>query len=118
MDTLAPGSLLAQVRPANTTAATAVTASVSNTEITAIHVCNTSGAVRKARIFHDNDGSTYDETTALYWDVAVPADSTLEINNESGMSGIVLLKDGTLGVRTDSANGLTFSIYGLVSRQR
>lgn len=113
MNLLAPGALLAQVRPATTAAVTAFTASQLPTEITTIKACNTSGAARTCRIFHDDDGSTYDESTALYWDIDIPANKTLEISAEAEKTGIYVAKDGTIGVRSDAASGITFSMYGV-----
>lgn len=103
---------IAQVRPANTTAATAFTATI-KTEVTSIIVSNTSGATAKCRIFHDDDGSTYDETTSLYWDVTVNADSTFEISAGVDGAGFTIGENGTLGVRTSVASALTFTVYGI-----
>ena len=118
MNILAPGSLLAQIRPANTTAATAVTGSVQNTEITRIVICNTTGTAATFRLFHDDDGSTYDQGSALYYDKSIAANDTFEWANESGMSGIAIAKDGTLGIRSGTADALNFSIYGVTARGR
>ncbi len=58
MNPYAPSSLLAQVRPSNTTAATAFTASL-RTEITRILVANTSASAATLRLFHlDGAGIT------------------------------------------------------------
>ena len=68
---------LGQTRPSNTTATSiyspgsSVTAVVRN-----IHCCNTSGATATFRIFVDDDGTTYDETTALFWDVTLLANGS------------------------------------------
>jgi hypothetical protein len=99
---------LGQLRPANTTAASiyapgsTVTAIIKN-----IMVCNTSGAGAKYRIFHDADGTTYDETSALFWDDSIAADETVTITSFTAMN-----KAGNLAVRTDTANALTFTAYG------
>ena len=110
----AQGSRLAVIRPGNTTAATAFTASV-NTEITRIFVCNTSGATRTFRIFHGASGDSFDEENALFWDVEVAADTTYEVFADSPNSGIMLSTGDIVGVRSDSADGLTFSIYGVTA---
>lgn len=80
------------------------------TTITFINVCNTSSSSNaKFRIFIDNTGTTYNNTTAHFWDVTLKPGQTFEkqvlyvINNSSG----------NLAVRTDTANILTFNIYGI-----
>ena len=115
MDTLTPGSLLAQTRPSNTTAATAYTAVV-HTEITRIVVCNTTGSAATYRLFHHNSGSTYDQTTALRYDVSIAANAFAEVVSEPG-SGIAISKTGTLGVQTGTGSALTFTVYGRIARQ-
>ena len=102
-------TILAQSRPGNTTAVSVYSPPASNnTEIKYIIVCNTSGASQKFRIFLDNDGTTYDETTALFWDVPVPSDATLQIEAGWAMDKAA----GNLAVRTDSASAFTFTVFG------
>lgn len=110
----ARGSQIAQSRPAGTTAVTAFTA-VLQTEVTCILVCNTSGAGATYRIFHDDDGATYNETTALFWDVPIGAGETVTIAAGGENGGIHVSKGGALGVRSSVASALTFSIYGVTT---
>lgn len=112
---------LAQTRPANTSAAAGYTApSTQSVEVTLIVVANTTGSAVDASVFHDDaGGSTFDQTTALYYQVSVPGNSTLTISAESVGTGFVLSPGAQLGVQTGTANGLTFTIYGAVeSRAR
>lgn len=119
MDRLAPGSLLAQVRPANTTAATAFTAATGlRTAITTVVICNTSGAACTARVFHDDDGSTYDQTTALLYDVPLAAGETILFESGVAADGFTLMPTGTIGVRTSVASAITFSVYGVTQQVR
>ena len=111
------GTLLAQTRPANTTAATAYTASI-QTEITRILVANTTVLAATFRLFHDDDGTTYDQTTALYYDESIAANTTKVINMEAQGCGLFVAKSGTIGVRTGTADALTFSLYGRVRESR
>ena len=101
---------LGQLRPANTTAASLFSPTSGEVLVKTVVCCNTSGATAKFRLFHDDNGTTYDETTALAWDVEVPADSvaTVELN--------IMMDDssGNLAVRTDTANAFTFTAYGSV----
>lgn len=119
---LALAELLVQVRPANTTAAAGFTAPTGVTgvrfSITRINICNTSGAAATYRLFHDDDGTTFDETTALAWDEPIPANGVRIWEAQSPSSGISLKSGGSLGVRTSVNSALTFSIYGTVGRSR
>ncbi len=100
---------LGQLRPANTTAASLYSPASSTTTIAySLIVCNTSGASAKYRIFHDDNGTTYDQTTALFYDIALAADTTdvIEIKISANDS------TGNIAVRTDTNSALTFTLYG------
>ncbi len=99
---------LGQLRPANTTAASLYSPTSGNTIIKSVVVCNTSGVAATFRIFADDDGTTYDETTALYWDVAIAADTTIQVDTFWAMNN----SSGNLAVRTDTNNALTFTAFG------
>ncbi len=113
----AAGTLLAQVRPANTTAATAYTSENKVTEITSIIVCNTTGSPVTFRVFHDVQGTTYDQSNALWYDVSLAANASTVLNSESPNGGIFLNPGDSLGVRVGTGNGITFSIYGVVENR-
>lgn len=108
---LASGSQLAQVRPAVTTATSAFTADLT-TEITMIAICNTTSTAAAFSLYHDDDGSTFDQTTALHYEQNIPGNTTLYISADSMGGGITVSTDGQIGVQTDTANALTFSVYG------
>ncbi len=101
--------VLAQSRPGDTNAVSVYSPPAStNAEILSIVVCNTTDASQEFRIFLDSDGTTYNETTSLFWDIPVPAESTIQIDagwwlNESA---------GNLAVRTDLASAFTFTVFG------
>lgn len=100
---------LGQLRPGNTTAASLYSPGASTqTIIKSIIICNTSGSSVKFRIFADDNGTTYDQTTALFYDAPLPANSTLQIDAN------ILMDDsaGNLAVRTATANALTFTCWG------
>ena len=100
---------LGQLRPANTTAALLYSpASSTETIIHNVVICNTSGASAKYRLFVDDDGTTYDEESAIAWDVNLPADTTdvFEVKITMNKSA------GALGVRTDTNSALTFTANG------
>lgn len=115
------GTLLAQTRPSGTSAAAGFTApSGQSVEITLIVVCNTTGSSADVSLYHDNaGGSTFDQTTALYYAAPVAANTTLTISSQDLGTGIVLSPGAQLGVQTGTASALTFSVYGaLESRAR
>ena len=103
------GKQLGQLRPANTTAATIYTpADRFNVNITSITIANTSGSAATYRLFHDEDGTTYDATTALKWDINLPADTSVEIDLNLWMADVA----GNIAVRTSVNSALTFTLYG------
>lgn len=108
----AQGSQIAQSRPSGISAESAFTATT-KTEVTLIVVTNTSGAAAKATIYHDDDGSTFDESTALHWQTDIPAGTTLRIEGDSIGAGFVVAVGGQIGIQTDVANALTFTLYGV-----
>ena len=101
---------LGQSRPSGTTAASIYSPAASTqTIVSHVIIANTSGAAATFRLFHDDDGTTYDETTALAWDVAIAADETVTFDTAIAMAD----SSGNLAVRTDTADALTFTAYGM-----
>lgn len=101
---------LGQARPGNTTAVSLYSPAANITAtIDTVVVCNTSGASASFRLFLDHDGTTYNQTTALIYDLVVLADSTTIVNGPIYMN----LSTGNLAVRTDTGNALTFTAYGI-----
>ena len=102
--------ILGQVRPTDATNTTLYTLSALTTVIiTTIHVCNTSSSDVTFRIFADAIGSTYDETTAIYYDVELTSNETIKIQTHIGLD----TAGGTIGVRTNNGNTLTFTANGV-----
>lgn len=102
---------LGQSRPANTTAVSIYSPPASTQAIIkSIVICNTTASLANCRIFVDDDGTTYDETTAVVWDAPVQNNSsslTVEVNICMNNSS------GNLAVRTDTADALTFTAFGM-----
>ena len=71
-------------------------------------VCNTSAAAATFRFFIDDDGTTYDESTALFWDENIPVGQTLIFDMSQYMDN----SSGNAAVRSDTANALTFTLSG------
>jgi len=100
---------LGQSRPGDTDAVSAYSPGSNTTAIiTHIFVCNTTANTPTYRIFVDDDGTTYDQTTALYYDVATTANSTQRIPCFIAMNN----SSGNIAVRTSAANELTFTLFG------
>jgi|TARA_Y100000296_G_C5174000_1_gene258951 hypothetical protein len=100
---------LGQLRPANTTAASLYSpAANTNAILKTLVVCNQTAAPADYRVFHDDNGTTYDETTALFFDVTLAANVTDVIPLNAGMND----STGNFAVRTDTNNALTFTLYG------
>lgn len=103
---------LNQLRPADQSATTIFTAA-SETEIIKLFVCNTTGTAAKYRVFHDDDGSTYDQSNALYYDESISPNTTeCPLQSQGVGAGLSVSANGTIGVRSDTTNALTFTIYG------
>jgi len=78
--------------------------------ITSVTFCNTSTASARAYLFIDNDGTTYDESTALFWNVRVDANSTVQFTNERGF--ILNGENANAAYKTSVANAITITIDG------
>ncbi len=110
---------LAQARPAGTSAVSIYTPAASVTAIIKqIFIVNTSGAAATFRVFVDDDGTTYDETTALYWDVSIDDNETMVLPfstaGDAPLSGFIHMDDssGNLAVQHSVGSALTFTVFG------
>jgi hypothetical protein len=104
---------LGQLRPADTT--TAVLFSPDENKpynIDSIFIANTGSGTIKVSIFHDEDGTTWDQTTALVWEKSIATDDYLHLIYTKGIAGRG--KAGSLAVKTDSSDDATFTVYGYV----
>ena len=101
---------LGQLRPADTNAASLYSpAAGTKTIIRQIYVCNSSAGALSFRIFHDDNGTTYDKDTALYYDHNVAANDTEVIDCHLYMDD----NTGNVAVRSSSANDINFIAYGI-----
>lgn len=107
----AKGSQLAQVRP-SASASTAFTSTL-RTEITRIVVANTTTATVGFSVYHDDDGATYTQATALYYDVSLSGNQTLSISFDSLGGGLAMARGASLGVRSSVDLACTFTLYGV-----
>lgn len=102
---------LAQVRPAGTSAVNGWSPDFfGQFEVNLIHCANVSGASITISIYHDTDGTTYDETTALVWQHTIPAGGVFQL--ESSLVGYSTAEN--FGVQCSVTNGVTFTFYGVL----
>ena len=107
----AKGSQLSQIRP-SASAATAYTATL-RTEVTRIMVCNTTANSVGFDVYHDDDGTTYAQGTALYYSQSVSGNATFAITFDGAGGGIFMQRGASLGVKPSVDLALTFSVYGI-----
>lgn len=100
---------LGQVRPSGISAI-ALYSPPPNTDtiVSMIKCCNVSGATASVSVYIDDDGSTFDESTALHFEVELFAGETLEV------TGTITLNNpsGNIGVQSSVANAITFTAFG------
>lgn len=119
---LAAAGLIGQLRPADTAAATLVSAPAAargvRLSVVRIVACNVSGAAATIRIFHDDDGTTYDQTTALYYDAPLGPGQSMEILAYSPSGGLGVAPGGSIGCRSSVGSAVTFTAYGTTGNSR
>jgi len=76
--------------------------------IKVVTLCNTSAVDTTFRIFKDNNGTTYDKTTALLYDVELKGNKTLEIDTFWPMAN----SNGNLAFSTPAGTGITITLHG------
>lgn len=106
------GEQLAQIRPAVTTAIALYTAQL-RTEITRIVICNNLNPGTTFSVYHDDDGTTLDETTALHHDQSLSGNTTVVIESPGIGSGLFIAPGGTLGIDVGAADSVTVTLYGI-----
>lgn len=100
---------LAQVRAATTANTDLYQSGPAETVQIFIKICNTTSAPALVRVFHDQNGTTYDETTALVWDMKILPGALLELDHIFFNNAA-----GHIAYRTSVANALTATVYGVV----
>lgn len=106
---------LAQVRPAGTTAVSLFSPTGATPyEVKVVVIANVSGASLDVSLFHDADGTTYTEDTALMFEQSLAAGGTILFEGAIAH----YLDAGNLGCKVSVANGATFTAYGTVTGER
>lgn len=111
------GGKLGSAFPATTTAQTVYTA-LAATEITRIQICNITNNNTSYYIYHDDTGTTYGTSTALVFNKTIGGHGVEVIEAASQGSGITVAKGGSIGVTSNIANHLNFTVYGVVQKVR
>ena len=102
---------IAQLRPSGTTPEVFFNPSENKPYLLeSVSVCNTGSAIIKVSIYHDIDGTTYDESTALVWEFSIPIGGVYLYEPKGGISDHD--KAGNVAVQTDTANDATFTAFG------
>lgn len=102
---------LAQSRPGDTSAVSLYSpANEVVAVITHFYVADTGGSGGTFRLFHDEDGTTYDNTTALFYDYAVSSDSVFDSGE---IELYVANPNGNLAWSVGSGNTLIITVYGV-----
>ena len=112
MATVATKKLLAQKRPAGTSASLLYKPPTNGrTEITSIIVCNTTATAATFNLYHDNDGSNFNVDTLIYSVITVSGNSTAFLC----FDGNLFLENSTsaVGCLSATAGALNFTVYGV-----
>ena len=70
-------------------------------------ITNVTGTDSTYRVCQDDNGTTYDESTALAWDVPILANATAKLN-----VGPMNDSTGNLAVASDLGNANNFTLHG------
>lgn len=74
-----------------------------------IYVCNKSAGATTFRIHFNNTGSSYTTSNALYYDVPINANSTIELDTFIALN----TTSGSIGIQEGSSSALVFTSYGI-----
>lgn len=98
--------LIGQLRPSSTNAEVVYNVPSNTTGIIkTITIANTSNSSVKYSIFVSS-GTTYDETTAIIWEVS------LAKNNSDMLDTYIALTGGNIAFKIDSSNDATITLFG------
>lgn len=105
------GSQLGQARPANTSAVSIYSPAASTeTRLKQLIIANTGTVAATYRVFIDDDGTTYDATTAIAWDAPIAVGSEPQIID---LDQYMNDSTGNIAVRASVADTVTFTLSGL-----
>ena len=109
---LVTGKQLGQALPANDTAVSIYSPGTNVVaEISGLFIANVTSNTPTYRVFHDDDGTTYSTATALYYDVAMVASTTVYIPFDPPIW--MANSAGNIAIRTSAASEINFTLYGI-----
>lgn len=110
----AQGELLAQGRPNSTSPVTIFQAGELRVEITlVIAAIREGGSSTEIFVYHDDDGTTYNDDTIIASDAKIEDDTDVIFQAQHPGSGIMIKPGGSLGVKVSAAGEVNFSVYGI-----
>lgn len=102
---------LAQLRPSDTDTVVILNPiDKSRVIVYTVNIANTTASGATLSLFHDKDGTTFNESTALLFDFTIPANETLKLFYEDGIG---LTSQDNLAIRAGTANAITVTLYGI-----
>lgn len=100
---------LGQARENSTSAVSVYSPAASTTAVIKnIIVTNTSAGSADLSVFVDDDGTTYDESTAIMWQNSISSGETVTIDSFVAMDN----ENGNLAYQSSVANALTITVFG------
>lgn len=100
--------ILGQVRPAvGGTSEELYAASGVEAKITGITMANTTGAAAKATVYMAADGVTFDQSTALFYQINLQANETIVDPTERGLP-----MSAVMHAESDTNVAITFTLHG------
>jgi len=104
---------LGQNAPAGTSAVSIYSMGAAGSAvITGVSITNIGSAVARASLYHDDDGTTYDDTTILVNKKAIPVGKTRFIPANEFKMGTNDTA-GNWAIKTDVGSALQFTLYGI-----
>lgn len=77
--------------------------------IKSVVICNHTDGAGTFRLFLDDTGTTYDESTTLYFDSPIAAKTTVQFDTYWPMNN----ESGNFAYRSSIANGITITVFGV-----
>lgn len=100
---------LGQVRPSGTSPVAIYSPPVGvMVTATCLVVSNTTGSATTFGFYHDRDGATFDQSTALAHGTAIQANETVQMEGQYSSAD----HEGGFGVASGVGSALTFTLYG------
>lgn len=100
---------LAQDRAPNTAITPVYQSGPAETVQLFIKICNVSTYPALVQVYHDQNGSTYDQSTAIVYDFKILPGALFELDHI-----FVNNASGNIAYRSSVANALTITVYGVV----